>query len=1263
MEKILPTKANILIADDDVLIAESTKIILRKANYNTVGTAINATEAIQIAKEKHPDLILMDINLDNSKDGISAAEEIQKFADIPFVFVTAYSDNDTIERAKKIGPFGYFIKPYDNRELLVTIETSLYRHSFDKKIKEQELLFRTVSNYAYEWEYWQLPDLQFKYCSPSSIRTTGYKREEFIENPKLLIEIVHPEDKDSFEKHFNESNFGNRDKVVNALDFRIIDKQGSIKFIRHSCSPIYDEQNNYLGRRVTNVDITERKIAESALEDSEKRFRLLFENAPLSYQSLDIKGNLIDVNPTWLKTMGYDSEEVIGRHFTEFMTPDSASLVKQRFKHFLEAGEIHDYEFEMIRKDGSHIFVNYNGNIGYDELGNFKQTHCIFTDITERKQAVEALKESEEKYRKLVDDSPDAIAIYIDGKIVYVNNTSVSLMKASSAVELIGMPIIQFVHPDYRGLVTKRIMDAMKSKKALPLADEKFIRLDGSEVDVEVKAIPIIYEKKPAIQIIVRDITVRKQTEEALYKSEQKFRSIFENHSAVKLLIEPDTGKIVDANKAAANYYGWSIEELKQMKIQQINTLPLEQVLEIMQRTKNQQQGHYEFQHRLKNGTIRDVDVFSSKIEISGKTFLHLINHDITERKKAEEALRVSNLRYEKLFTKAEDGILILSEKGKIISVNESFAKMHGYTIDEMLEMDIRDLDIPETAKLLNERLAHILSGGAMKFESGHYHKDGHIILLEVTTSRITLGNEILIQAFHRDITARIAKDEELRKLNEAIIQSPVSIVITNLDSKIEYVNPKYTKVTGYTFEEAYGQNPRVLKSGETPAEEYSKMWAKLASGVMWTGVFHNKKKNGKLFWESANISPIKNNRNEITHYVAVKEDITDKVEKENELRKYREHLEELVKEKTFEVTKQNIFFRTLIDTIPNPIFVEDTNLRFTEVNKAFEEFFNISRNEVLGKRIQDYAPKASTLAKKYDKQLLIKHDTAVYESIVPNKENGITPVLIYKSSFGLPGKNPEGITALIIDISKQKEMEETTLEALQKEKELNEMKTSFISMASHEFRTPLTTILSSADLLKKYYKKWEEKKNIAHFQKIQDSVQYITSMLDEVLTISRSDKGKIDFNPSVVDLNDFGIKIIEQIKSQATPHHNLIYNYNFPYQNVIVDSKLLDHILNNLLTNAIKYSPEGGDVILTVDDDNEFIKFTIKDNGIGIPEEDKNKLFEPFFRGENSGDIKGTGLGLNIVKRYVDIHHGELSLESKLGEGSKFFVKIKKVY
>ncbi len=272
-------------------------------------------------------------------------------------------------------------------------------------------------------------------------------------------------------------------------------------------------------------------------------------------------------------------------------------------------------------------------------------------------------------------------------------------------------------------------------------------------------------------------------------------------------------------------------------------------------------------------------------------------------------------------------------------------------------------------------------------------------------------------------------------------------------------------------------------------------------------------------------------------------------------------------------------------------------------------------------------------------------------------------PMVVYKSSFGLPGSKPEGITGLLIDISKQKELENKTLEALEKERELNEMKTNFISMASHEFRTPLTTILASIDLLDMYHKDWDDLKIKSKIERIQNAVFAMTGLLDEVLTLSRTDLGRISFDPIDLKISDFCTEILEQIKLQKLPNHIIKFNNRLLQSNIIADPKLLNHILINLLSNAIKYSPDGGEIVLTLVEEEEFIKFTVKDSGLGIPDDDKNKIFEPFFRAKNSVKQQGTGLGLSIVKNYVLIHQGEIWFESEKDKGTQFFVKLKKVY
>ncbi len=416
MENLGQSKANILIVDDDVLIAESTKFQLRKANYQTIGTAFTANEAIQIAKDKNPDLILMDVNLGGNVDGISAAGEIQEFADIPFIFVTAYSDNATIERAKKIGPFGYLIKPYNERELLVAIETSLYKHSFDKKIKEQELLFRTVANFAYEWEYWLLPDLKFKYCSPSCKRVTGYTSEEFISDPKLLLDIVHPDDRKNFEEHIRDYYPERRDEHFQAYEFRIIDKQGNQKFLSHSCSAINDDISNYRGRRVTNIDITEKKKAQIELEEYKKhledlveertaeleasteRFRYLAENSKDSIFRIDNKFVIQYMNASMKERLDIKERE----NLLEVLVINKAS---KSLRNLIEGTLQETFEAKVVvRKQIFHTNKFWMDWVFIPEVNTFNEVETILgfgRDITEIKQLQEKIQEAFEKGKEL----------------------------------------------------------------------------------------------------------------------------------------------------------------------------------------------------------------------------------------------------------------------------------------------------------------------------------------------------------------------------------------------------------------------------------------------------------------------------------------------------------------------------------------------------------------------------------------------------------------------------------------------------------------------------------------------------------------------------------------------------------------------------------------------------------------------------------------------------------------------------------------------
>lgn len=233
--------------------------------------------------------------------------------------------------------------------------------------------------------------------------------------------------------------------------------------------------------------------------------------------------------------------------------------------------------------------------------------------------------------------------------------------------------------------------------------------------------------------------------------------------------------------------------------------------------------------------------------------------------------------------------------------------------------------------------------------------------------------------------------------------------------------------------------------------------------------------------------------------------------------------------------------------------------------------------------------------------------------------------------------------------------------ENLKKQAEnLAELKSRYISITSHEFRTPMTTIQSSAELLQHYSYKWSDEKKLVHYERIKSAVKNMTNLLDDVLTIGKAESGKLHFNPQPMELLQFCTELVEEqeISRSAQPHINFIIQGNFPKLQRF-DEKLLWHILTNLLSNAIKYSPQGDDVNFKLTGEESQVVFQIQDRGIGIPPAALEKLFESFERASNVGNIPGTGLGLAIVKKCVDLHGGHISVESTVGVGTTFTVTL----
>lgn len=252
-----------------------------------------------------------------------------------------------------------------------------------------------------------------------------------------------------------------------------------------------------------------------------------------------------------------------------------------------------------------------------------------------------------------------------------------------------------------------------------------------------------------------------------------------------------------------------------------------------------------------------------------------------------------------------------------------------------------------------------------------------------------------------------------------------------------------------------------------------------------------------------------------------------------------------------------------------------------------------------------------------------------------------------------------DSISHLEKEIAERKRAEEEARKALEKERELNELKSKFVSIASHEFRTPLSTILSSVSLVEQYTQRGEADKVIKHTQRVRSSVNHLTGILNDFLSLGKLEEGKVDVKPEPVDLSILFNDVKEEIKVQLKAEQQIEISISDDIKNVVCDPRILRNILFNLLSNASKYSEVGKLVTISAVSKGETVEISIADQGIGIPEKDMKHMFERFFRASNSGNVQGTGLGLNIVRRYVDLLNGSIRFTSECNKGTTFFVSI----
>jgi PAS domain S-box-containing protein len=337
-----------------------------------------------------------------------------------------------------------------------------------------------------------------------------------------------------------------------------------------------------------------------------------------------------------------------------------------------------------------------------------------------------------------------------------------------------------------------------------------------------------------------------------------------------------------------------------------------------------------------------------------------------------------------------------------------------------------------------------------------------------------------------------------------------------------------------------------------------------------------------------------------------------------------------------------------------------DINPAIVYANDAFTSMTGYTLNEVIGKTPSFLHGQNTDLIARSQIRAALKAWQPIQTEILNYRKDGtafwvelnITPVADETGEY-------THWVSVQRDITQRKHQEQETLKALAQEKELSELKSRFVSTASHEFRTPLATILSSVDLLEHYGHLSTDCEKQQYYQQIRTAIQRMTALMSDVLTLDRSGTGRMELNPKPLNLDGFCRDLVAEIQLSNSEGHEIDLSLNGPCARAVMDEKILRHVFINLLSNAVKYSPQGGKISFEVSCAERNVVFKVQDQGIGIPPESCLRLFEPFYRAKNVGNIPGTGLGLSIVRQLIELHQGQVDVESQVGVGTIFTVTL----
>ncbi len=1007
-------------------------------------------------------------------------------------------------------------------------------------------------------------------------------------------------------------------------------------------------------------EIEQRQQVEAALREREEQYRTVVDNVKEVIFQTDTEGLWTFLNPAWSEITGFAIAQSLGTPLLDYVHPDDRQRNLEQFQPLIEGKkEYCCHELRYLTASGGYRWIEVLALVTFDGEGTITGTCGTLYDITERKQAEDALAKRERYLAALVEVQRWLLGFKGDSQYGSLNlNPYTEILKLLGQVsgasrvyvfenhwDTKGRLLMSQkgewctlgIHPEIDNVALQNLCyDDFFPRWAQYLAQDEIIAGVVAEFPESER---IVLELQGILSILVLPLTVN-----------GKFFGFIGFDNCIEA--RPWQASEVDLLRAAAAAVSlWHESFLAHKALRQSEARLRKQHRALSELAKCQSLYSGNLSVALQDITraaasTLDADRCSVWLYNEDHSSLHCVDlYELTPHRHSA-GYELTTAQYPNYFKALQaDRIIAATDTHSDPRTQEfSASYLTQLGITSILNVPIRLRGVT-VGVLCTE---HIGSKRQWTLEEQNFG------------STVAYMAALAMEASNRAAAEKAlrASEEQFRQLTENLRE--VFFLVAPDVSQILYISPAYEEVWGRTTKSLY-ERPRSWLDSVHP-QDRDRVAATLARHLNEEQNFHEEyrivRPDGSVRWVWVRAFRVLNEVGVVTRLAGIAEDITEHKQAEEALRrseaKYRALLEQI----------PAVTYMAALDETSTTLYISpqvEVLLGYSQAqwqhhpNLWYQQLHPDDRERVFA-QLADTHAKGEPFVREY--RLLTRAGGVLWirdEAVVVTDEAG----------------NPLFVQGVMFDITKRKRAEVEIMNALAREKELCDLKSRFVSIASHEFRTPLATIMSTAELLEYY--EWPREEEVEQLHLIQEAVKQMLQLLEDVLFIGTADAGQIRFNPEPLALNEFCQELVAEIQrgmslnSTATgiqhTKESCPCTINFVSRGqsflACMDKKLLRQLLSNLLSNAIKYSPDGGTVHFDLVCQGDEAIFQIQDRGIGIPKEDQPRLFEFFHRGKNVGAIAGTGLGLAIVKTCVGLHRGHITVQSEVGVGTQFTVTL----